>query len=148
MSLSAIPKLPHATTADIKQDSILKAFASIPILCDMLPFAVPVWYRVGTLIIRFDDNTIFWYYKVMNKKHQRTLEAIFRQPVQSNVVWKDIESLMRHLKAEITEGEGSRVRFALNGVRATFHRPHPKKETDKGALVSVRRFLENAGVKP
>ena len=25
-------------------------------------------------------------------------------------------------------------------------RPHPKKETDKGALISVRRFLTNAGV--
>jgi hypothetical protein len=98
--------------------------------------------------ISFDDNTIFWYYEIMNKKYQRTLEAIFKQPVQSNVIWKDIESLMRHLNTEITEGEGSRVRFALNGVRATFHRPHPKKETDKGALVSVRRFLENAGVKP
>lgn len=84
----------------------------------------------------------------MNKKHQRTLEAIFKQPVQSNVVWKDVESLMRYLNTEITEGEGSRIRFALNGVRATFHRPHPKKETDKGALVSVRRFLEHAGVKP
>ncbi len=84
----------------------------------------------------------------MNKKHQHKLEAIFKYPVQSNVVWKDIESLMRHLNTKITEGDGSRVRFVLNGVRATFHRPHPKKETDKGALVSVRRFLENAGVKP
>lgn len=84
----------------------------------------------------------------MNKKHQRTLEAIFKLPIQANVAWKDIESLMRYLNTEITEGEGSRVRFALNGVRATFHRPDPKKETDKGALVSVRRFLENAGVKP
>lgn len=83
----------------------------------------------------------------MNKKPQRTLDAIFKQPVQSTVVWKDIESLMRCLNVEITEGAGSRVRFALSGVRATFHRPHPKKETDKGALVSVRRFLENAGVK-
>lgn len=83
----------------------------------------------------------------MGKKHQRTLEAIFKMPVQSNVVWKDIESLLRNLNAEISEGEGSRVRIALNGIRATFHRPHPKKETDKGALMSVRRFLENAGVK-
>lgn len=64
----------------------------------------------------------------MSLKHQRTLEAIFKQPVQSNVVWKDIESLMRYLNTEITEGEESRVRFALNGVRATFHRPHPKKD--------------------
>jgi len=34
----------------------------------------------------------------------------------------------------------------LNGVRAVFHRPHPKKETDKGAIVSMRRFLLEAGV--
>ena len=74
------------------------------------------------------------------------MEAIFKQPIQSNVVWKDIESLLRYLNAEVTEGEGSRVRFALNGVRSTFHRPHPKKETDKGALVSMRCFLEKTGV--
>ncbi len=84
----------------------------------------------------------------MSKKHQRTLEMIFKQPVQSSDVWKDIEALLKHLDAEITEGEGSRVRLALNGIRATFHRPHPKKETDKGALVSMKRFLEKAGVKP
>lgn len=84
----------------------------------------------------------------MNAKHRRTLDSIFKQPVQSNVVWKDIEALMLHLGAEMSEGQGSRVRFVLNGIRATFHRPHPKKETDKGALMSVRRFLENAGLKP
>lgn len=50
----------------------------------------------------------------MSKKHQRILEAIYKQPRQSNVVWKDIESLMRSLDAEISEGAGSRVRFALN----------------------------------
>ncbi|NLK59678.1 MAG: hypothetical protein GX290_01355 [Treponema sp.] len=31
-------------------------------------------------------------------------------------------------------------------MRAVFHRPHPKKITDKGAVNSVKRFLENAGV--
>lgn len=84
----------------------------------------------------------------MNKKHNRTLEAIFKLPVQSNVAWKDMESLMKSLGAEISEGFGSRVQFVLHGVRAVFHRPHPRKETDKGALVSVRRFLEYAGVVP
>ncbi len=49
---------------------------------------------------------------------------------------------------EITEGSGSRVRVALNGVRAVFHRPHPAKETDKGAVRSVRRFLTEAGIEP
>ena len=41
-----------------------------------------------------------------------------------------------------------RVRIALNGVRAVFHRPHPRKEIDKGAVKSMRRFLSEAGVRP
>ena len=82
----------------------------------------------------------------MNKKHQRTLEAIFKIPVQSGVEWKECESLLRHLGAEISEGNGSRIRIYLNGVRAVFHRPHPRKETDRGALVSLKKFLMHAGI--
>ncbi len=84
----------------------------------------------------------------MNKKHQKTLELIFKRPVQSNVRWDDIEALLESLGAEISEGSGSRVRIVLNGRKGAFHRPHPKRETDKGALVSMRRFLEEAKVKP
>lgn len=84
----------------------------------------------------------------MRAKHQRTLTAIFENPVRSNVLWADVESLLKALGAELSEGSGSRVRIALNGVRAVFHRPHPRKETDKGALISMRRFLTESGVKP
>ena len=62
--------------------------------------------------------------------------------------WRDIESMLKAAGAEVTEGEGSRVRIALNGVRAVFHRPHPQKETNKGAVRSLRRFLTEAGVMP
>lgn len=54
---------------------------------------------------------------------------------------------MAALGAEISEGSGSRVRIFLNDVRAVFHRPHPKKETDKGAIASMRKFLTVAGIK-
>ncbi|HVT90297.1 MAG TPA: type II toxin-antitoxin system HicA family toxin [Tepidisphaeraceae bacterium] len=81
-------------------------------------------------------------------KHDRTLAAIFGNPIRANIVWNDIESLLSNLGAEISEGSGSRVRIALNGVRAVFHRPHPRKETDKGAVKSMRRFLIEAGVMP
>ena len=84
----------------------------------------------------------------MSKKHQKTLEAIFENPVRSNVSWRDIEKMLQALGAELSEGSGSRVRIALGGVRAVFHRPHPQKETDKGALMSMRRFLTEAGVTP
>ena len=40
------------------------------------------------------------------------------------------------------------MRVYLGGVRVVFHRPHPQKETDRGALRSVRRFLVEAGVEP
>ena len=60
--------------------------------------------------------------------------------------WSDIESLFEGVGAEISEGRGSRVRIFLNGVRAVFHRPHPENECDKGALKSIRRFLQEAGV--
>ena len=82
----------------------------------------------------------------MKSKHQKTLEAIFEKPVRANIHWSDIESLLIACGAHISEGRGSRVRIALNEVRAVFHRPHPRKETDKGAVVSMRRFLTEAGV--
>ena len=84
----------------------------------------------------------------MDRKHRKTLEAIFEKPERANIAWRDIEALLVALGAEISEGSGSRVRVALKDVRAVFHRPHPRKETNKGAVKSVRRFLEAAGVKP
>ncbi len=84
----------------------------------------------------------------MGPKHRRILEPIFEDPIRSNLVWRDIETMLKAAGAQITEGAGSRVRIALNGVRAVFHRPHPQKETHKGAVKSMRRFLLEAGVTP
>jgi hypothetical protein len=81
-------------------------------------------------------------------KHRKTLEAIFADPVRANVPWVAVEALLRSAGADITEGRGSRMRVSLNGIDAVFHRPHPRKDTDKGALTSVRRFLREAGVEP
>ncbi|HVR98140.1 MAG TPA: type II toxin-antitoxin system HicA family toxin [Thermoanaerobaculia bacterium] len=84
----------------------------------------------------------------LGARHRKTLADVFAEPVLSGVLWSDIETLLKALGAELSEGRGSRVRIYLNGVRAVFHRPHPRKETDKGALKSVRRFLVEAGVEP
>lgn len=83
----------------------------------------------------------------IGKKHQKVLDAIFENPIRSDVKWNDIEKLLISFGAEINEGRGARVRIYLNGVRAVFHRPHPRKETDKGALKSMRHFLEGTGVR-
>ena len=84
----------------------------------------------------------------LSGRHRATLESIFADPVRSSIAWADIEALFGAAGAEISEGQGSRVRVALGGARAVFHRPHPRKETDKGAVRSVRRFLREAGVEP
>jgi hypothetical protein len=105
----------------------------------------------------------------MNSRQKKTFELLFKVPIPPDsqaalaanitnsfqnkavgldIVWADIESLLAALGAEISEGAGSRLRVKLNWVRAVFHRPHPQKITDKGAVSSVRRFLENTGVKP
>ncbi len=84
----------------------------------------------------------------LSGRHHATLEAIFAEPVRASIVWTDVEALFRACGGEVSEGQGSRVRVALNGVRAVFHRPHPQKETDRGALKSVRRFLIEAEITP
>ncbi len=82
----------------------------------------------------------------MNKTHQKTLERILARPERSDIPWRDIEALIVALGGDISEGRGSRVRIHLNGIRAVFHRPHPKRVTDKGAVSSMRRFLKEAEV--
>lgn len=84
----------------------------------------------------------------LSNKHKTILSDVFFDPVKANIPWRDIEALFVASGGEVSEGSGSRVRVALNGVRAVFHRPHPEKETDRGAVKSVRSFLVSAGVVP
>ena len=82
----------------------------------------------------------------MNNKNWKTYNNIYTDPILANLSWTDIESLLIALGATISEGNGSRARIELNGVRAVFHRPHKGCNTDKGAIKSLRKFLENAGI--
>ena len=84
----------------------------------------------------------------MSAKHRKTLQTIFDDPVRANIPWVDIEALFLSLGAERDEGSGSRIRFYLHGIRATFHRPQPQKETGRGVVKSVHKFLTEAGVRP
>jgi hypothetical protein len=84
----------------------------------------------------------------VKRKHQKTLERIFSRPTSSNIKWSEIESLLLGLGAEISERAGSRIGVRLFGDRRVFHRPHPSPDTDKGAVASIRKWLEKNGVKP
>jgi hypothetical protein len=99
-----------------------------------------------TLTVISISDIIYGHEQKNMGKHQRTYAAIFENPIRANIPWKDIEALLEYLGAEISEGSGSRVRVHLNGVRAIYHRPHPRKETDRGTVRKVRDFLEEAGI--
>jgi len=84
----------------------------------------------------------------LRKKQRNTLEQVFKTPVLSGIRWSDIEALIKALGSEVKEGRGSRCKFILNGSIASFHRPHPSPDTDKGAVENLRDWLESTGVKP
>ncbi len=84
----------------------------------------------------------------MNRSQRRTLQRIFGEPTPADIRWQEIEALLKAVGAEISEGARSRIRVALNGVRAVFHRPHPAPETKRGAVRAVRDFLAAAGIGP
>ena len=83
----------------------------------------------------------------MNKRHTKTLEAVFTQPISGTIRWREVEALLKALGATLSERAGSRVAVLLNDRVAVSHRPHPNPDMDKGAVRDLRRFLENAGVK-
>lgn len=84
----------------------------------------------------------------MKKRQRATLELIFARPVNGSIRWADIEALFAALGAEISEREGSRVGVFLFDEVRVFHRPHPSPDTDKGAVASIRKWLDEHGVKP
>lgn len=84
----------------------------------------------------------------MKRKHQRTLELIFAHPASANIQWRDIEALFTELGAEVSKREGSRVAVVLFEEVRVFHRPHPSPNTDKAAVASIRKWLEQHGVEP
>ena len=84
----------------------------------------------------------------MKRSHQKTLKAVFSHPISANIAWTDIEALLLGLGAEVSERDGSRIAIVLFSEVRVFHRPHPSPKTDKGAVVSVKKWLEQHGVKP
>ncbi|MEN9567913.1 MAG: hypothetical protein RLZZ69_3109 [Cyanobacteriota bacterium] len=82
----------------------------------------------------------------MNKKQRKTYDAIFSTPIRRNIIWNDVVSLIEALGGVVTQGNGSRVRFSLNGITLNIHSPHPQKELKRYQVQDIRTFLEKANV--
>lgn len=84
----------------------------------------------------------------MNRRQQKTLEAVFADPIDGNLIWRNVESLLVGIGCQVIEGSGSSITFEKDGLRVTFHRPHPQKEALRYRVKDARQFLENLGVRP
>lgn len=81
----------------------------------------------------------------MSSKHRHTLESIYREPVSSNVQWREVESLLHHLGAEIEPSHGARFRIVLNRHEFFIHHPHHGNEFTKQEVKHLRECLAAAG---
>ncbi|UGY09232.1 MULTISPECIES: type II toxin-antitoxin system HicA family toxin [unclassified Phyllobacterium] len=84
----------------------------------------------------------------LKRRHRVILQQVFARPASGSIRWSDVEALLLGLGAEITEREGSRIGVFLFGEIRVFHRPHPSPDTDKGAIASIRKWLESHGIRP
>jgi hypothetical protein len=84
----------------------------------------------------------------MASKHARCLVAVFEKPTRANLVWAEVEQMLRFFGAQIEERAGSAIGVGLNGHVAVFHRPHPQKEAKRYAIRALCDFLTTAGVTP
>jgi hypothetical protein len=84
----------------------------------------------------------------MSRHHTQLLRTIFHDPPSGNVHWRDIESFLRHVGAELEPLSGARWRVTLNRMEYVLHRPHHSNTLTSQSLQHVRTFLARAGVTP
>ena len=84
----------------------------------------------------------------MNNKQQKTLTVVFTDPINGNLEWSLIESLLTAVGCRVIEGSGSSVTFEKEGKRAYFHRPHPERQALRYRIRDTREFLRLIGVTP
>ena len=82
----------------------------------------------------------------MSHKHLHLLQTIFHDPISANIHWREIESLLTHLGADVEAAHGARIRVVLNRVEAFLHHPHNSSTCSKQEIQQVREFLARAGV--
>ena len=82
----------------------------------------------------------------MSHKHAHLMRSIFQDPPSANIHWREIESLLHHLGADIEPSHGARFKITLNKVEAFLHHPHNSNTCSRQEIKAVREALAQAGV--
>ena len=82
----------------------------------------------------------------MNRRHRKTLHALFAHPISANIDFKKVVHLLEDIGAEVDNKPGNRVGVKLNEHSAAFRHAHHNLLREE--VVQVRKFLETCGVTP
>jgi hypothetical protein len=82
----------------------------------------------------------------VNHRHRKVLHALFAHPVSANIDFREVESVLGELGAEIENRSGARVAVSLKGHTALFH--HANHSVPKDEVAQIRKFLIDCGVAP
>jgi hypothetical protein len=84
----------------------------------------------------------------MSHKHAHLIQALFHDPISGNIHWREVESLLAHLGAEVEPLSGARFRVRLNHMEGVLHRPHHSNVLGRQDVKYLREYLARAGVTP
>lgn len=84
----------------------------------------------------------------MNGSQRKTLQRVLANPLNGNIEWSRIESMLKAAGCNVFEGAGLSVTFEFAGRKMTLHRPHPGKEALRYRVLIVREFIERMGITP
>ncbi len=84
----------------------------------------------------------------MNSRQEKTLAAIFEEPVRNDIRWTAFESLMKALGGAVTAGSGSHRRIVLGELKFILVKPHPKPVLKVYQVRELRGKLEILGITP
>lgn len=84
----------------------------------------------------------------MSHKHVNLIRAIFQDPINGNLHWREVESLLHHLGAEVEQLSGARIRVVLNHREGILHRPHHSNVCSRQEVKHLRDYLASARVTP
>lgn len=76
----------------------------------------------------------------------KTLQKVLADPVNGNIEWARIESMLQAAGCRVVEGAGSSVTFEFGGRKMTLRRPHPGKEALRYRVLAVREFIVRVGI--
>ena len=82
----------------------------------------------------------------MSRKHLHLLETVFQDTHNANIHWREIESLLNHLGAEVEPAHGARFKVTLNGITDFLHHPHHSSVCSRDLVKRLRELLGRAGV--